>query len=293
MRVSAQHIYFIIFGSLIVLAASFFIDLRIHIQEQEIPDSICDAEINMAAAIAVIDLKNPLTLKLDGVMYKEAVLAANNYESGAAERSYQEIGGDDPIKEILIIGLIVAMMMNLASWYFFYRLTIRRWQEINSGAKINSPVTDEGLERSVHQKIDDLVTDHNQMIERLELIAAQMKTATVKLEMDKSIDHADDIAPDKQKGFLERAFEEIISTELPKGLNKDTLQQVLNSLDIDRFPITAEEIAEGVNLTRVTVRRYFEYLEIKGLIISRLKYGTVGRPVKLYDINPYYSTKID
>lgn len=75
---------------------------------------------------------------------------------------------------------------------------------------------------------------------------------------------------------------EQLAEELPKGLNESTLRQILSYLKNVKTPMSAEEIGEGVNLTRVTARRYLEYLEKIGRVEMELKYGTVGRPVKLY-----------
>lgn len=69
---------------------------------------------------------------------------------------------------------------------------------------------------------------------------------------------------------------------LPKGLNKATLGQITHFLQENRRPLSAEEVAEGVKLTRVTARRYLEFIEQRGVLKSELKYGTVGRPVKLF-----------
>lgn len=93
--------------------------------------------------------------------------------------------------------------------------------------------------------------------------------------------------PDKQHESSEqrpvssyRAYVE--ENELPKGLNKETLLQIMDFLEIRQDSFTTEEIAEGVKLTRVTVRRYLEYLEQAGELTSQLKYGTVGRPVRIW-----------
>ena len=69
---------------------------------------------------------------------------------------------------------------------------------------------------------------------------------------------------------------------LPKGLNKVTLGHIVQYLQVTRRPLSAEEVAEGVKLTRVTVRHYLEFLEQRGVLKSDLKYGTGGRPVKLF-----------
>ena len=70
--------------------------------------------------------------------------------------------------------------------------------------------------------------------------------------------------------------------DLPKGLNQLTLKQIVAFLRDTYDPVSAERVAEGVSLTRVTVRRYLEFLEQCGVLTSELKYGTVGRPVKLF-----------
>jgi len=69
---------------------------------------------------------------------------------------------------------------------------------------------------------------------------------------------------------------------LPKGLNKATLGYIVQFLQATNRPLSVEEVAEGVNLTRVTVRHYLEFLEQRGVLKSEQKYGTVGRPVKLF-----------
>jgi len=69
---------------------------------------------------------------------------------------------------------------------------------------------------------------------------------------------------------------------LPKGLNKITLNLIEQFLQANRRPLSAEEVGEGVKLTRVTVRHYLEFLEQRGVLKSEQKYGTVGRPVKLF-----------
>ncbi len=76
------------------------------------------------------------------------------------------------------------------------------------------------------------------------------------------------------------------SVQLPKGIQDTTLETICNFLEdnIDA-EYTGEEIADKVNLSRVTVKRYMSYLLEKGKIVGRMNYETGGRPCMLYKWN--------
>ncbi|ALS23560.1 two-component system response regulator [Paenibacillus naphthalenovorans] len=69
--------------------------------------------------------------------------------------------------------------------------------------------------------------------------------------------------------------------DLPKGLQALTLKQILQFLSGQTDPLSAEEVAEGVGIARVTARRYLDYLEKSGQVRLDLQYG-VGRPMNKY-----------
>jgi len=72
------------------------------------------------------------------------------------------------------------------------------------------------------------------------------------------------------------------SEYLPKGLNDRTLQQIVQFLKRQAEPLSSEDVAAGIGLARVTVRRYLDYLEKKGQIVMEIQYGSVGRPMNKY-----------
>lgn len=72
--------------------------------------------------------------------------------------------------------------------------------------------------------------------------------------------------------------------ELPKGLTETTLKQIVLLLMKEGRSYSAEEVAEGIGLARVTARRYLEYLEKTGRAELELQYGSVGRPLNRYRI---------
>ncbi|MDQ0285755.1 two-component system response regulator DctR [Desulfofundulus luciae] len=77
---------------------------------------------------------------------------------------------------------------------------------------------------------------------------------------------------------------EVGAAEMPKGLNEVTLKQILLFLIKDGGALSAEEVAAGLGLARVTARRYLEYLAALGKVTLGLQYGSVGRPIKRYKI---------
>lgn len=70
--------------------------------------------------------------------------------------------------------------------------------------------------------------------------------------------------------------------ELPKGLDQLTLKTISELLHRSRDYVTAEEVADLVGASRVTARRYLEYLAETGQAEVKLTYGSVGRPVRRY-----------
>ncbi|MEK5232556.1 response regulator [Lysinibacillus sp. FSL K6-0232] len=68
---------------------------------------------------------------------------------------------------------------------------------------------------------------------------------------------------------------------LPKGFNRATLDKVVHFLQsVDGA--SAEDVAMGVGIARVTARRYLDYLEKQGSITMDVHYGGVGRPINYY-----------
>lgn len=74
------------------------------------------------------------------------------------------------------------------------------------------------------------------------------------------------------------------SIDLPKGLNELTMKQIIVKLIEISTPTTAENLAKLVGMSRVTVRKYLDFLANNGKVTIEMKYGRVGRPTKLYSI---------
>lgn len=65
---------------------------------------------------------------------------------------------------------------------------------------------------------------------------------------------------------------------LPKGMSADTLREITLALRGGRAGRSASEVASEVGASRVTARRYLEYLAGEGVVERAVRYGGSGRP---------------
>lgn len=91
------------------------------------------------------------------------------------------------------------------------------------------------------------------------------------------------------------AREKSIETkELPKGLTKQTLQIVWDEIMImDEEIFSTEDIAISVGVSRVSIRKYLQFLEKIDLLKAKVEYGFVGRPVTKYQYLKENKTKME
>ncbi|HWR45890.1 response regulator transcription factor [Sporomusa sp.] len=73
-----------------------------------------------------------------------------------------------------------------------------------------------------------------------------------------------------------------LKDNIPKGLDKATLESVLKTINMQPGYFTASEISKLVGISRVTVRRYLNFLYDNGWLKGILSYGPVGRPLHKY-----------
>lgn len=74
--------------------------------------------------------------------------------------------------------------------------------------------------------------------------------------------------------------------ELAKGLDRNTLKKVWEDIQtLEGKLFTTEEIAVRAGLSRVSMRKYLEFLKQIDVLSMEVVYGTVGRPVYQYRLN--------
>lgn len=70
----------------------------------------------------------------------------------------------------------------------------------------------------------------------------------------------------------------------PKGIDSKTLSTMIEHVKTRTEPFSAQEIGDELALSRITARRYLEYLEEQGMVSMSLNYNTGGRPKQLYHL---------
>ncbi|MGG0719951.1 response regulator [Robertmurraya massiliosenegalensis] len=74
--------------------------------------------------------------------------------------------------------------------------------------------------------------------------------------------------------------------QLPKGLTKNTMNLVWDELKkIGENEFSTADIAKSTGISRVSIRKYLNFLEEIGVLETRVSYGTIGRPISQYVFN--------
>lgn len=75
---------------------------------------------------------------------------------------------------------------------------------------------------------------------------------------------------------------EMPSPNLPKGIDKNTLASVKQIAARQKGQFSTKELAGQLDISRISLKKYLNYLEEQGIIKSTLDYRAKGRPVQLY-----------
>jgi methyl-accepting chemotaxis protein len=204
---------------------------------------------------------------------------------------------------LAILGLSLTFLVSLVAWFFLQKFVINPLHNITLGTRdVATGHLTQKIKVSGAKEIEELEDAFNQMVEKIQSLTDELNRTTNDFEnnhnnsKDKQNrisgviqDDGTDELPPQDTVVFENANQtkshlpEFQNDEsLPKGLNQATLEHIIQFIQTNQRPLSAEEVAEKVKLTRVTVRRYLEYLEQQGVVKSEQKYGRVGRPVKLF-----------
>lgn len=115
--------------------------------------------------------------------------------------------------------------------------------------------------------------------ERLE----HYRSAYQGLEMSKDVAEQSDV--NRVFGLERTERADRTENRLPKGCSAETLRRVVDVLQSAVSDLSAAEVADLLGTSRVSARRYLEYLHDEARVEVRLRYGA-GRPERRYELKP-------
>ena len=91
---------------------------------------------------------------------------------------------------------------------------------------------------------------------------------------------------DFDQSILDAAFfkqrVDATSCDLPKGIEKQTFDRVKYECSQKEAPFSTQELADAVGISRISIRKYLNYMETLGLVYGTLTYRPKGRPIYMY-----------
>ena len=70
--------------------------------------------------------------------------------------------------------------------------------------------------------------------------------------------------------------------ETPKGIDPSTLQSIIDVLQNCPSPVSLKDVEPLTGISRISLKKYFDYLAASGRLGSEKDYGGHGRPVTRY-----------
>ncbi|MGF1664221.1 MAG: response regulator [Kineosporiaceae bacterium] len=92
----------------------------------------------------------------------------------------------------------------------------------------------------------------------------------------------DQVVQTEIDGLLDTLRTSAAASAPPKGLSRERLEACTAGLREAAGPVSATEVAELLETSRVTARRYLEHLADTGLAVRSLRAGGTGRPEVQY-----------
>jgi response regulator of citrate/malate metabolism len=76
---------------------------------------------------------------------------------------------------------------------------------------------------------------------------------------------------------------------LPAGLERKTLESIVEALQAAATPLRVSEVADQVSVARETANRYLLYLHEQGIAVRVREHGRPGPPPYLYTLAPLWN----
>ena len=195
----------------------------------------------------------------------------------------------EPLKVMGLTGLTLTIIMIVIANYYFSKSFVKPlWGVIDSMQQVAKNKDVQRLNVKGSKEIKELSKAFNQL---LEMVASRSQHKDHKENVlpegakhkqdpvDTFTEEEADIWIEKMLGFSSD------DDDLPKGLSYITLRQIILFFKQNKGEgVTVEDASNALSLSKVTVRRYFNFLEEYELVDIEQRYGTVGRQLKIYTL---------
>lgn len=160
--------------------------------------------------------------------------------------------------------------------------TLQQLRQVNTSidvVMVTAATNIEAVERALHLGIFDYIVKPfsleriAQMLQKYRAYKEQLQNEHFTQQQIDALLHEPTVAQ------LEH---DVVFDDLPKGLNKATLQKIVAYLRQANTALSAEQLATQMGIARVTARRYVDFLEKQQYVKVDIQYGNIGRPINLY-----------
>ncbi|MGB9792734.1 MAG: cache domain-containing protein [Thermacetogeniaceae bacterium] len=190
------------------------------------------------------------------------------------------------LKTMAIVAFFCALFIGVGTWLFITRKVVAPLHEVIQGTR--DAATNRGgypLVSHGSTEIWELTQAVNQMLARFQSLAEKLPTESSSVSQQGE-DTLSQLASEEEWPDALLCGNE----ELPKGLNRVTLREVIlyvKQKEGEEF--TIQDVSRDLSLSKVTVRRYLDYLEQRGIVEVEQRYGSVGRPLRIYRLKQKYT----
>ncbi|WP_392565770.1 response regulator [Utexia brackfieldae] len=92
--------------------------------------------------------------------------------------------------------------------------------------------------------------------------------------------HAEFDQSELDQGIFSKPAEQ--NNKLPKGIDAETLDRVKAVIIDYGTAFTVADLVPLIELSRISLKKYIDYLDVSGELQSHLVYSAVGRPARMY-----------
>ncbi len=183
------------------------------------------------------------------------------------------------LKTMAIVAFFCALFIGVSTWLFIAKRVVEPLHEVIQGTRDAAqnrggyPLVSYGS-----TEIWELTQAVNQMLARFQALAEKLPADSPSAAQQ----GGETVSP---TALEDDGLDALLlgNGELPNGLNRVTLREVLQYIKTkEGEEFTIQDVSRDLSLSKVTVRRYLDYLEQRGVVDVEQRYGSVGRPLRIY-----------